>query len=145
MQKINQVLAIRFSQAIIWALTINLTISSFAHAATSTPDPCTGGQPGVLIKCIYPNTDFFGYASAFLDQYQTAIITAAAVLIVASGVQYMLAMGKSDQQAKAKQRIVGVLVGIIFFTLIHAIIVLLNPAAQTIANPTEETSPPASS
>jgi len=87
-------------------------------------DSCPGGTKaisGVLISCIKdtPSPTFFDYLSAVLDQNSGYIVAAAVIIVVASGIQYMTAFGSSGEQTKAKQRIISVITGIIFFTLIR--------------------------
>lgn len=86
----------------------------------------TDCEPGVLVKCKPEDgTNFLVYVAAILRDNTILIITIASLLIVFSGVQYMLAMGNSSEQAKAKQRIIGIVGGIIFFTLVQFTLTLL--------------------
>jgi hypothetical protein len=71
-------------------------------------------------------TPTFGcYISQLIDQNIPYVILAAVLLIVFSGVQYMLAQGAAAEQAKAKQRIWGVLGGVIFYFLIKLTVPLI--------------------
>jgi hypothetical protein len=88
-------------------------------------DPCLAStEGGVLISGQAKN--FSCYISLLLKQNMPYVILVAVVLVVISGVQYMLAMGNSSEQGKAKQRIVGTLIGIIFYTLISYILPLIS-------------------
>lgn len=73
------------------------------------------------------------YMATLLRDNTILILTVASLLIVVSGVQYILAMGNSGDQAKAKQRIVGIVVGIIFFTLIQFTLTLIAADLRTSA------------
>lgn len=69
---------------------------------------------------------FTCYMRTFLKGNTTIIVTAAVALVVFSGAQYMLAMGNSTNQSKAKTRILGVVTGIIFLTLIQFILNIIG-------------------
>ena len=85
------------------------------------------GHKGVLVDCVASGASFFYYIHRVIAQNTTLLIAAAIVLVVYSGVQYMLALGNSTGQGAAKQRIVGIIGGIIFFTLIRFVLSLLSP------------------
>jgi hypothetical protein len=108
--------------------------SAFALAATqvqSAAAACTADQKeGVLAKCIPKDATFFQYVSIVLRDNTPYIVAAAVVIVVFSGVQYAAAMGTTGEQSKAKERIIGVVIGIIFFTLIRFILTLLSPTIQ---------------
>lgn len=59
------------------------------------------------------------YLRVFLAGNSALIVTVAVIIVVFSGIQYMLALGNSGAQGKAKQRIVSVVTGVIFLTLIR--------------------------
>ena len=84
---------------------------------------------GVLIRCSIPNSVapnvFSCYVSSLLSQNMPYVLLIAVVLVVVSGVQYMMAMGAAAEQTKAKQRIVGLLSGVIFYVLIRYLVPLL--------------------
>jgi len=66
------------------------------------------------------------YLELLLKQNIPYVLLAAVILVVVSGIQYMLAQGNSSEQAKAKQRIVGIIGGIIFYFLIQYLIPLIS-------------------
>ena len=81
---------------------------------------------GVLTQYkVVPSPDGTGlpvftcYIRAFLKTNTALMVTAAVAIVVFSGAQYMLAMGNSTAQGKAKTRIIGVVTGVIFLTLIQ--------------------------
>lgn len=86
------------------------------------------GTKGVLVDCIPPNTSFFGYLNLVMKNNTAILIAAAVILVVFSGVQYMLALGSTSGQTAAKQRIIGIVVGIIFFTLLRFTLSILSPS-----------------
>jgi|GEM_PF-6880663 len=94
-----------------------------AHATASAP--ATTCTQTLLAGCLDPNATALQYIDAALTQNTGYIITAVVIIIVASGVQYMMALGSTGEQGKAKQRIVSVIIGIIFFTLIRFALSLL--------------------
>ncbi len=89
------------------------------------------GHKGVLVDCIPPNVSFFEYIGLVMKENTALLIAAAVILVVFSGVQYMLALGSTAGQGAAKQRIVGIVVGIIFFTLIRFILSILSPSLSS--------------
>jgi hypothetical protein len=89
--------------------------------------PGIQGKPGVLVKCIPDNAGFFTYIDLVLTQNRSYIIAGAVIIVVFSGLQYILALGNAAEQTKAKQRITGIVIGVIFFTLIRFILSLLAP------------------
>ena len=84
------------------------------------------GHTGVLVNCI-PNSgySFFQYINQVLGDNSAVIITAIIVLVVFNAIQYMLALGTPGEQTKAKERIVGIVVGIVFLTLIKFVLSIL--------------------
>ena len=85
----------------------------------------TSGNVGVLVTCNQPTLQY--YLDAFLSENLTLIMFIALIMIVASGIQYMLS-GFSPEAAKlAKQRIIGILVGILFFLLIRLLLNQISP------------------
>jgi hypothetical protein len=70
--------------------------------------------------------DFPCYLNLILTENMPYVILVAVLLVVVSGIQYMLAAGNAADQGKAKQRIVGTLIGIIFYTLIRYLIPLIS-------------------
>ena len=95
-----------------------------AHAA-ATCNTAAGEKPGVLVDCTNPNDTFFQYLSKVLTQNNGYVIAIAVIIVVFSGVQYMLAFGNTSNQGKAKERIISVVIGIIFYTLIRFFLVIL--------------------
>ena len=70
--------------------------------------------------------NFFKYVEMVLGQNSWVVLTGAAVLVVASGVQYMLAVGNASNQTKAKERVFGVMLGLVFYGGIILILRLLS-------------------
>ena len=81
-------------------------------------------EPGVLTKCA-PSGTLASYAGDILTDNMGYIILIAIVLIVFSGLHYMLAVGQAGEQTKAKQRVTGILGGLAFYFLIEYIMKLL--------------------
>lgn len=98
-------------------------------STTNKPDCKTtdgkDGFSGVLVDCIPAGATFWTYLNLLLDQNGGLVIAAAVIYVVFSGVQYMLALGNTTNQVKAKTRIVSIVSGIILYTLIRFIIGLL--------------------
>jgi hypothetical protein len=76
-------------------------------------------------------TVFSCYIAMFLRNNMIYVIILAIILIVTSGIQYMLAggapgeAGKPSAAGKAKQRILGVLGGVVFYFLITYLLPLI--------------------
>jgi hypothetical protein len=90
-----------------------------ARKAVLIDHPITGAGTG-------STSSFNCYLRAFLSGNSALIVTIAVIIVVFSGVQYMLALGNSGTQAKAKQRIVSVVTGVVFLTLIRFFIGLIG-------------------
>jgi len=104
-----------------------LSLIPFLPTRVFADTGCPSGQSQtVLAGCVASNATFLQYVNAILNQNTAYIITVAVIIIVASGIQYMLALGSAGEQGKAKQRIVSVIVGIIFFTLIRFVLSLIG-------------------
>jgi len=107
----------------------------YAHAIASvtggtggtggTSDCSVPTRPGVLVGTVCPTDNFFQYIAKVLNENNGYIIAIAVIIVVFSGVQYMLAMGNTSNQGKAKERIVGVVIGIIFLTLVRFLLTIL--------------------
>lgn len=85
-------------------------------------NPCPNESvllPGV---CNVNNVSFEVYLKLILQKIIPYIIFLAMVMIVYSGVQYMLGGINAENTKKAKARIVGILVGIMFFIFIGFIL-----------------------
>lgn len=94
-------------------------------STTETPWCTTGPERGVLIAHQVKTGGFPCYVSELLKQNMPIVMIIAVVIIVASGIQYMAAMGNPSAQGAAKQRILGVLGGVIFYFLIRYLVPLI--------------------
>lgn len=85
---------------------------------------CPSGQtPGVLVDCIDPDWDFKQYLDHILKADMKYILLVAIIMIVFSGIQYMLSgTGSPDLQKKAKERIFTILLGVAFLLLAQALV-----------------------
>jgi hypothetical protein len=83
-------------------------------------------QHGVLISGRVTDGGLTCYVNTLLTENMPYILLIAIVLVAISGVQYMLAMGSSGEVAKARQRIAGIIGGVIFYFLITYIIRLIG-------------------
>jgi hypothetical protein len=108
--------------------------------STSTTPACS--KQGVLINlatiqpadyglttstaCI-ETVPFRTYLRIFLDQNFPLIILVAVVMVIVAGLQYMLSGFSAGEAGKAKQRIGGIIAGIVFYMLIRLILDLLQP------------------
>jgi glycerol uptake facilitator-like aquaporin len=105
---------------------------------------------GVLVDCTQPNLLY--YLDALLNENLTYIMFVAFIMIIASGVQYMLSGFAPDGAKKAKERIVGILIGVIFFLSIRLILNQISggislpdsaaPVKEAPANPVVPVNPP---
>ena len=102
-------------------LLLPLLTTQVASAATRT---CEGATKGVLIECVTAaeNGNIMAYLYQVLRQNSPYIIAFAVILVIWSGIEYMLANGNSSAQATARKRIVEIVIGIIFYTLIFFVI-----------------------
>ena len=85
-------------------------------------------QAGVLVPGCVNNYDFKGYLVAFLTAQMPLLLFIAVLMVVASGVQYMLSGFTPDGAKKAKERISGILLGVIFLLLIRLLINNISPS-----------------
>ena len=96
---------------------------------TTKPAATTCNKPnGVLLPndCV-DDLSFNQYLRKLLIQLIPLILFFAMIMIVYSGIQYMFSGFKPDQAGKAKQRIVGILIGVLFFLIISILIKQLSP------------------
>ena len=111
----------------IWLFLLTLAYPSFAGTALASCGTDSSGNAipsGVLTQCAQP--DFAHYLDAILHDDMKYIILAAVIMIVFSGLQYMLAgAGSPDMQKKAKQRILGILSGVAMLMLVNLLASLL--------------------
>lgn len=113
--------------AIILTAALLLSPTTQAYAVSATDPAPTGCQESVLSNGssdsiqVCSNTTITNYVSQILTEYRALILTIMTLYVAASGVQYMLSQGKADAQKAAKQRILAMVTGIIFFTLINLI------------------------
>lgn len=93
-------------------------------------DTITGEVTGIKASAgsttVHEN-NFEGYINAVLEKYFPFILFIAMIMIVFSGVQYMLSGFDPNAQKLAKQRILGILGGLIFYLLIQLILNQLLP------------------
>lgn len=106
----------------------------------STPNLATAsGQvaQGVLVDGQLPST-FSDYVDKFYATTVPIIITIAVLIIIYSGVQYISSGVTGGDNKAAKERISGVIWGLIFFVLIKYIAKLLisNPMAGGVSGGT---------
>ncbi len=90
----------------------------------SCPEPDPNGVDGVLTQKVVSG-GIACYLSTVLTDNMPYVIIIAIILVVWSGIEYMLAQGSLAAQTKAKQRIVGVLGGLMFYLLIRFLIPLI--------------------
>ena len=81
---------------------------------------------GVLTKDTY--TRFDEYIQAVLKENFKYVLFIAFLMVVYSGVQYMLSgIANAEAQKLAKQRILGILAGLVFYILMQFLINLMVP------------------
>jgi hypothetical protein len=81
--------------------------------------------PGVLISGHVTKGGFACYMSHLLTENMPYVILVAVVLVVVSGIQYMLSQGQPAAQGAAKTRIIGILTGVIFYFLLRYLLPLV--------------------
>lgn len=96
--------------------------------ATVYADPAPTATPytGVLVKNVYPDSGFSGYVQAVLSENFPIIMLLALAMIVFSGVQYMASGFSPESSKQAKERIIGILAGLVFYLLISLILRTIN-------------------
>lgn len=92
-------------------------------AAAPDEPPCHHGA-GVLTHCTQQNLS--DYLAAFFSDSLPYVLTICIVMVTASGVQYMLSGFSPDGNKKAKQRILGILGGLIFYFFITYLVSLIG-------------------
>lgn len=94
-------------------------------AAAFAANGCATNTPaGVLVA--HKQTTFGCYLNSILGDNMPYVILVAVVLVIASGIQYMIAQGVPGEQAKARTRILGILGGIVFYFLIRYLAPLIT-------------------
>lgn len=106
--------------------------STGSGGATSDTKPAGKIQPpiecrGVLVKTCPTNLSFGQYLELLLKELIPLILFLAMIMIAWAGVQYMLSGFKPENATKAKQRIVGIVVGAVFLMSIGVIINWVSP------------------
>jgi hypothetical protein len=107
------------------AITSYLVLCFSAATVVQAACTVTDDGEGVLVKGTVSG-GFGCYINAVLRDNMPYVILVAVILVVISGLQYMFAQGNPGEQGKAKQRIVGVLIGIIFYFLIAYLVPLIS-------------------
>ena len=120
-----------FIRALLLTVTLCFCIAPQISFAATPPTPVLkackfNGQTGVLIyQQVEPitqdgKTSQLGcYISEVLAENMNYIIILAVALIILSGVQYMVSGGSSGELTTAKQRIAGILGGVMLYFLIR--------------------------
>jgi hypothetical protein len=107
---------------IIGAISSVLLLPAVAFAGTCTKQGvllCLEGTWKVNGKDeAYVVNDLRSYLVHLLADNMGYVMVIAIVLVVFSGIHYMTAMGQPAEQTKAKQRILGILGGVIFYFMI---------------------------
>lgn len=67
-------------------------------------------------------SDFQGYVKGIIEHFMPVVVFAAVILIIWSGVEYMISGDDAGRAKKAKERIVAVVGGLIFFVLMKYIL-----------------------
>jgi uncharacterized membrane protein len=83
-------------------------LNSVAHARTSVFGFAFDETKGIA-----------AYLTEFLNKVMPIVITAAIVMVVYSGIEYIFSSTNPENTKKAKQRIYGIIGGLIFFILIR--------------------------
>jgi len=73
------------------------------------------------------HVSFVQYFTALLDSFLPYVLLLSIVAIVYSGLQYMLASAGAGDTKAAKQRVLGILTGVVFYFLIRLILNQLAP------------------
>ena len=80
-----------------------------SQSAVLIPHPISTDSEKPVFNC---------YLSVLIKSNSALIVAIAVILVVFSGVQYIFAFGNSSNQTAAKQRIISIVTGVIFWTLI---------------------------
>lgn len=88
--------------------------------------PAPACTPGVLVKCA--GLPFNQYLAELLTEQMPLILFVAVLMVVGSGVQYMLSGFSPEGAKQAKQRIVGILLGVAFLLLIQLLVKNITPS-----------------
>ncbi len=107
-----------------------LALLIFSPSSVLAAVTCTGGvtpKPGILVAGTCPDWTFWNYVSVLLgtDGIGVYVLTAAVIMIVFSGVEYMMG-ANSDGQKKAKERIRGILTGVAFYAVVLIVLRLIS-------------------
>lgn len=117
-----------------------ILLSAQYHIASAAPAPNEQPYgPGVgSVRTIFtsPDTTPEGVMGYFLGWFYDNVmkfITALAILsIIISGFQLMMSQGDSDGAGKAKERLMGSILGLVLIILMSVILHTINPDAFTL-------------
>jgi hypothetical protein len=99
------------------ALLVNLTSPKLAAAQ----NPSIGRQ--VAVETEFGNTDFGGYISQLMSWLVTIAGSLALLMLVYAGFIYITSSGNPEALGRAKDIIIGVVVGVLLLFLIEVILV----------------------
>jgi hypothetical protein len=108
----------------------SLAILLLIPGKTLAAEPCADGPNGVLVNGCVQEFGFIRYLTELLTQVMPLVFFIALIMIIWSGVQYMLSGFNPGQAGKAKERIVGILFGVAFFLVVGLLINQLAPDLQ---------------
>jgi small-conductance mechanosensitive channel len=112
------------------AFFFSLAVFLFIPGRVLAAEPCADGPNGVLVNGCVQKLGFIEYLTALLTQVMPLVFFIALIMIIWSGVQYMLSGFNPGQAGKAKERIVGILFGVAFFLVVGLLINQLAPDLQ---------------
>lgn len=99
-----------------------LSPTGIAFAATAPPMCPNINRAEGMLGLDIADGKFNCYLISFIDKLMPVVYIVAVLMVIVSGVQYMLAGESADNAKKAKGRIAGIIAGIIFYTLMRAIL-----------------------
>lgn len=91
--------------------------------------PCANGvgtYNGVLVSNFNYDSGFFCYVSVFMNQKFGFILFLALIMIVFSGVQYMSSGFSPGGEKVAKERLMGIITGLVFFLITRMIVAAIS-------------------
>lgn len=103
-------------------LIASLLPSVVAAADTANTQAAHCKAQGVLVSGCTDSLTFSQYLTQILSEIMPFLLFIAMIMIAASGVQYMFGGLNPDQSKKAKQRIIGIVIGALFFFSINLIL-----------------------
>jgi len=108
-----------------------LAVAHPVHAAGGTATGCNGittlGTPGLNIDCTKSGGNpIYGLLQTVINWLVRLLIVGATIMVVVSGIQYIVSQGNPEGIKNAKNRLTNAIVGLILLSLMFVILHILG-------------------